>query len=74
MAAFNLDETLQFAIDLAHSAGAIILDGARKREQMDDVDWDAILKKNTADLVTETDQATERHVKEKIAERFPDHE
>lgn len=69
---FNAQEVLQFTIQLAKDAGEQIRLGRQKLR--DDISGGAlaeIVKKNTADLVTETDQATENLVKERIAKTYP---
>lgn len=71
---FNAQEVFQFAIQLAKEAGQTIREGRQKLR--DDIanDQSDILKKNTADLVTETDKATEELVKGKIAKTYPHHQ
>ncbi|WVQ79193.1 hypothetical protein IAT38_001289 [Cryptococcus sp. DSM 104549] len=63
-------EILEFAYGLAEKATATILDASAKR-------WTAASdlneKKNSVDLVTETDQAVEEMIKAAVAERFPAH-
>ncbi|KAI3627573.1 hypothetical protein CBS14141_001574 [Malassezia furfur] len=71
MSALDLDEVLDFAIALAHRAGQAITEGSETRFRSA-TGFDE--KKNTADLVTETDQNTEKLVHEAIKARFPDHE
>ncbi|KAN0061762.1 hypothetical protein ACQY0O_005755 [Thecaphora frezii] len=68
--AINLEEIHQFAVQLSKKAGQAILQGSANRfKNMTGFDE----KKNTADLVTETDQATEALVKREIAAAYPDH-
>ncbi|CBQ73145.1 related to quinic acid utilisation protein QUTG (inositol-1(or 4)-monophosphatase) [Sporisorium reilianum SRZ2] len=66
----DLQEIYTFAIDLARKAGRAIVDGSSRRFSSS-AGFDQ--KKNTADLVTETDQAVEELVKRDIAARFPGH-
>lgn len=76
MSDFNAEEVLSFAIDIAKQAGKIIVQGSEKRlsdQNEGRLDLDELIKKNTADLVTETDQATEKFVKDAIAARYPSH-
>ena len=59
-----------FAIELARKAGRAIVEGSSRRFESS-AGFDQ--KKNTADLVTETDQAVEALVKSEIAARYPGH-
>ncbi|GAA6024060.1 hypothetical protein JCM10207_009294 [Rhodosporidiobolus poonsookiae] len=61
----------RFAIDLAKQAGQLILDGSSKRTQSTNAQGEVELKKNSVDLVTETDQAVEAFIKKRIAEEYP---
>ncbi|KDN52359.1 hypothetical protein K437DRAFT_220774 [Tilletiaria anomala UBC 951] len=70
MSELNLQEVLDFAIDLAKKAGKAISDGQAKRFTEGTA---AETKKNSADLLTEVDQATEKLVKEAITAKYPDH-
>ncbi|CEH14310.1 Inositol monophosphatase [Ceraceosorus bombacis] len=70
---FDGQEVLAFAIELAKKAGNAILQGSRNRKAKAEADWESLTKKNTADLVTETDQAVEKLVKETIAAKYPRH-
>ncbi|ORY96174.1 hypothetical protein BCR43DRAFT_491207 [Syncephalastrum racemosum] len=67
----TLKEYLTFAIALAKEAGALIKAASEKRM----ADGGAVLVKyeNPADLVTETDQAVEKFIKERLAATYPDH-
>ena len=67
MSAVNLQEVHDFLIEIAHRAGEMIM-SAKPREA------DAGQKKNSADIVTETDQAVEKMVSTALKERFPDFE
>ncbi|CAD6884875.1 unnamed protein product [Tilletia controversa] len=70
MSELNLKEVLDFCIDLARKAGAEINAGSEKRLK----EGTAIdIKLNTADLVTETDQAVEKLVMEAIKAKYPSH-
>ncbi len=63
-------EILEFAIDLARKAGKVIEDGQAKR-LASGAAYET--KLNSADLLTEVDQQTEKLVKETISARYPDH-
>lgn len=69
---FDPQEVLQFTIDLAKKAGDVIRKG--RQELRDDIakDYDSIIKKNSSDLVTKTDQETENFCHKTIAETYPD--
>lgn len=67
----ELQDIYTFAIDLSRKAGRAIVEGSSRRFSSS-AGFDQ--KKNTADLVTETDQATEELVKKEISTRFPTHE
>ncbi|GAA99555.1 uncharacterized protein L969DRAFT_73647 [Mixia osmundae IAM 14324] len=68
----GFESELNFSIDLARRAGAIIKEASAKRWQNANVQIDSS-KKNRVDLVTETDQRVEKVVKEAIAQTFPQH-
>lgn len=70
---FNAQEVFQFAIQLAKDAGQRIREGRQKLRDEIATDQSDILKKNTADLVTETDKATEELVKGQISKKYPHH-
>ncbi|WFC98160.1 inositol-phosphate phosphatase [Malassezia yamatoensis] len=79
MSTVNLDEILDFAVEIAHQAGKAITEGSETRFKnagkflsANSAGFDE--KKNTADLVTETDQNTEKLVYEAIQKRYPDHQ
>ncbi|GAA5834655.1 hypothetical protein JCM11251_003624 [Rhodosporidiobolus azoricus] len=63
-----------FTIQLAKDAGRMILEGSSKRtSSAAGQGSDAVEnKKNRVDLVTETDQAVEAFIKQRIAETYPD--
>lgn len=76
MSDFKIDEVLAFAIDLSKKAGKMIVEGSEKRFREQDAgrsDYESIIKKNSADLVTECDQATEKLVKDAISSKYPSH-
>lgn len=76
MSDFDVQEVLAFAIELSKKAGKVIVEGSEKRFKDQDAgksDYEDIIKKNTADLVTETDQNTEKLVKEEINAKYPNH-
>lgn len=61
----NLQEVHDFLITVAKKAGEMIT-SARP------IQSDSGSKKNSADLVTETDQAVEKMVTETVREKYPD--
>ncbi|PWN53467.1 inositol monophosphatase [Violaceomyces palustris] len=66
----DLKEIFDFAVQLSKKAGRAIVEGSTNRfKNMEGFDE----KKNTADLVTETDQNTEKLVKEEISSKYPGH-
>lgn len=76
MSDFDLQEVLAFAIDLSKKAGKMIVEGSEKRFRAQNEgksDYEDIIKKNTADLVTECDQNTEKLVKDEISSKYPSH-
>ncbi|KAI9264562.1 hypothetical protein EDC94DRAFT_634451 [Helicostylum pulchrum] len=67
-----IQEYLDFAIELAQEAGAIIKDAVDLR--MSGTGSNIELKKeNPTDLVTETDKAVEEFIKERLFKTYPDH-
>lgn len=71
----ELKEIYDFTIDLAHQAGDILLEGVDKRCGSEaGRDQGQVDKDSSVDIVTETDLAVEAFVKQKITERYPDHE
>lgn len=65
----ELEDVLQFSIELARKAGTVILEGSKaiRRELGSAVDT----KKNSVDLVTEWDVKVENLVRKDIAEKYP---
>ena len=61
----NAIDMRDFAIEVATSAAAIAMKGFR--QPLD------VQHKGRIDLLTEYDLAAERHVREKLLERFPTH-
>ncbi|ODO08521.1 myo-inositol-1(or 4)-monophosphatase [Cryptococcus wingfieldii CBS 7118] len=63
-------EIYDFAYSLAEKASATIVEASAKR-------WTSTTglneKKNSVDLVTETDEAVEKMIKDAVAERYPSH-
>lgn len=63
-------EIFDFAYDLAEKASKLILEASAKR-------WvstsDLNEKKNSVDLVTETDELVEQMIKSAVAEKYPHH-
>lgn len=66
----DVQDIYTFAIDLARKAGAAIVAGSSKRFE-NSTGFEE--KKNTADLVTEVDEATEKLVRDAIAAKYPAH-
>ncbi|BGP15665.1 hypothetical protein JCM10213_006165 [Rhodosporidiobolus nylandii] len=66
----NFEEIYAFAVQLAKDAGAMILEGSSKRTASA-ADSGLETKKNSVDLVTETDQAVEAFIKSRIASTYP---
>lgn len=66
----EVQEIYKFAIELSRKAGRAIVEGSSRRFSSS-AGFDQ--KKNTADLVTETDQAVEALVKKEISAKFPNH-
>ncbi|WFD21422.1 inositol-phosphate phosphatase [Malassezia equina] len=66
----DLQQVLDFAIELSKQAGEAIVKGSETRFE-NATGFDE--KKNTADLVTETDQSTEKLVCSAIQAKYPDH-
>ncbi|SNX84483.1 related to quinic acid utilisation protein QUTG (inositol-1(or 4)-monophosphatase) [Melanopsichium pennsylvanicum] len=76
MASLNeteVQDLYTFAIDLARKAGRAIVDGSSRRFSTPASASSFDHKKNTADLVTETDQAVEALVKKEISTKYPHH-
>lgn len=67
MSAINLQEVHDFLVIVAHKAGETI------RNATPAVTGHGT-KKNSADLVTETDQAVEKMVSTMLGEKYPDFE
>lgn len=67
MASIDLQEVHDFLIKIAHEAGDMINTARPKAAGLG-------TKKNSADLVTETDQAVEKMVSTKLREKYPDFE
>lgn len=71
----ELKEIYEFALDLAHRAGDILLDGVDKRSgAVEGRSQGQVDKANAVDIVTETDLAVEAFVKQEITKRYPSHE
>lgn len=71
----DFNEIVKFAIELARDkAGPIIKEASKKRlQQLQSANNVLSEKKNSVDLVTETDQRVEEIIKKSIAERYPEH-
>ncbi|GAA5905170.1 hypothetical protein JCM8208_000302 [Rhodotorula glutinis] len=67
----DLEAVYAFTLQLAKDAGALILAGSVKRTSSADATSGVDAKKNRVDLVTETDQAVEAFIKDKIASTYP---
>ncbi len=67
MSGIDLQEVHDFLVEVAQEAGKMIT-SAKPRQT------DAGMKKNSADAVTETDEAVEKMVTERLLERYPDYE
>lgn len=65
MSAVNLQEVHDFLIEVAHRAGEMITSAKPTAAGSG-------TKKNSADLVTETDQAVEKMVSTRLREKYPD--
>lgn len=67
MSEVNLQEVHDFLIGVAHKAGDMILSAVPSAAGAGE-------KKNSVDLVTETDQAVEKMVSMTLKEQYPDFE
>ena len=67
MSDINLQEVHDFLIEVAYKAGKMITKATPSAA-------DAGSKKNSADIVTETDQAVEKMVSTTLKEKYPDYE
>jgi len=65
MSSVNLQDVHDFLIGVAHNAGDMITSAKPKPAGSG-------TKKNSADLVTETDQAVEKMVSTMLREKYPD--
>jgi myo-inositol-1(or 4)-monophosphatase len=65
--AVDPQEVHDFLIDIAYKAGVVIVNAKPVRAGTGE-------KKNSADLVTETDQAVEKMVSTSLMEKYPDFE
>ena len=65
MSGLNLQEVHDFLIEVAHKAGQMITNAKPSSAN-------AGSKKNSVDLVTETDQAVEKMVSTTLREKYPD--
>lgn len=66
----DLESILQFTVQLAKTAGKLILKGSQAIQFASDDNVNE--KKNAVDLVTEYDVRVEELVKKKIKEQYPD--
>jgi len=68
----ELQELLEFSIDIARKAGALILEGSQSiRQQLGSSTIDS--KTNSVDLVTEWDVKVEELIKNAIQKTYPDY-
>ena len=67
MSAVNLQEVHDFLIEVAYKAGEMITSATPNAAE-------AGQKKNSVDLVTDTDKAVEDMVSSRLRERYPDFE
>ncbi|KAI8145444.1 hypothetical protein BJV82DRAFT_603682 [Fennellomyces sp. T-0311] len=68
----DLQEYLSFAIALAKEAGKMIKDATETR--MSGAGSQVVMKyDNPTDLVTETDQAVEKYIKQRLSQTYPEH-
>ncbi|BGP47653.1 hypothetical protein JCM10450v2_003518 [Rhodotorula kratochvilovae] len=67
----DFEAVYRFTLELAKDAGALILAGSSQRTASADASHGADTKKNRVDLVTETDQAVEAFIKDRIAKTYP---
>lgn len=65
MSDIDLQEVHDFLITVAKKAGEMITSARPKKSESGE-------KKNSVDLVTETDQAVEKMVTENVLDRYPD--
>lgn len=65
----DLKEIHEFAFDVAERAGKMLVAASQNRT----ADENIRLKKNTVDIVTETDEEVEKFIKTEINNRYPEH-
>lgn len=63
----DLKEIHDFAVEVAKKAGVILIEASKTRST------NIRLKKNTVDIVTETDEKLEEFIRSKILSRYPHH-
>lgn len=68
----EIQEYLQFAIELAQEAGAIIKAAVDSRMAGSGSNIE-LKKENPTDLVTETDKAVEEFIKARLSKTYPSH-
>lgn len=68
MSAPDLQEVHDFLVSIAYKAGDMIISAKPTTTE------DLGTKKNSADLVTETDQAVEKMVSTELRQKYPDFE
>ncbi|CEG67823.1 hypothetical protein RMATCC62417_04188 [Rhizopus microsporus] len=69
----RVQEYLEFAIQLAQDAGAIIKSAIDSRMTGTGISHVHVKKDNPSDLVTETDKAVEEFIKERLKKTYPHH-
>ncbi|KAG6911264.1 hypothetical protein DXG01_002102 [Tephrocybe rancida] len=67
----DLQSILQFTVELARTAGKLILEGSQAIQSTSDSDDNVNEKKNSVDLVTEYDVRVEELVRKEIKEKYP---
>ncbi|CDS09285.1 hypothetical protein LRAMOSA10645 [Lichtheimia ramosa] len=68
----ELKQYLAFAINLAKDAGQMVRDATQKRLSSTSSQF-VVKYDNPTDLVTETDQAVEKFIKERLSSTYPEH-
>lgn len=67
----DLQSILEFTVDLARTAGKLILEGSDAIQSASSKDSDVTEKKNSVDLVTEYDVRVEELVKKELKIKYP---
>ncbi len=69
----NLDEALDFTIDVARSAGMLLTKAFERLKREGSEELGVRTKKSARDFVTIVDAETQKHIIDRIRERYPDH-